>query len=65
MSVEAPFALGYMELLDPAELESIEGYYDEVFQTWVGPVRAAGNTVSTVPTYISPTLTKADSGRDD
>lgn len=61
----SPFALGYMEPVDNKELEPIDGKYDPAEQVWLGSTFRPGNTISTVPTYLSPTVTRADNGRDD
>lgn len=65
MRAETPFAFGYTEPIDQTEMKPIDGYYDPDTETWVSAMRGPGTTISTVPTYISPTVTVADNGRDD
>jgi len=75
--VITPFAMRFQERIPEEEVVKVEGGYDQKSQTWK-PLKSGDSsvtatfpqterppTVCTVPTRITPTITKTDRGVDD
>ena len=71
-----PFALQFAEPIPTADLKEIEGQYNPTLQVWQSPGQLQTRfpvatfqerppTICTIPTRISPKVTRGDRGPDD